>query len=124
MFNVNPLEIVVIAVLVLVLFGPEKLPEMAVQLGKLYRDFRLMADAASAEFTREIQAAARSDAVAEAEAKARDAQERSIAPPRPAEDASPALADDAAPAGPEGGGDDDSEPPGPDTGAGTEPAEQ
>jgi Sec-independent protein translocase protein TatA len=70
MFNVNPFEVVVIAVLFLVLFGPERIPEIAMQAGKFYRDIRQAADAASSEFTREIESAARIGAEEEARKKA------------------------------------------------------
>ena len=37
-------ELLVIAVLVLLLFGPEKLPELARQLGKVMREVRKVSD--------------------------------------------------------------------------------
>ena len=77
MFNVNPFEAVVIAILFLVLFGPERIPEMAMKAGKLYRELRQAADSASSEFTREIETAARMSAEEEARQKieARQARE-------------------------------------------------
>ena len=40
MFNVSPLEIVVLAVIALVVLGPQRLPEMARSVGKGMREFR------------------------------------------------------------------------------------
>ena len=40
MFNISPLEIVVLLVIALVVLGPQRLPEMARSLGKGMREFR------------------------------------------------------------------------------------
>ena len=40
MFNISPLEIVVLAVIALVILGPQRLPEMARSVGKGMREFR------------------------------------------------------------------------------------
>jgi TatA/E family protein of Tat protein translocase len=40
MFNLGPLELVAIFVVALLVFGPEKLPEMGRQVGKAIREFR------------------------------------------------------------------------------------
>jgi TatA/E family protein of Tat protein translocase len=40
MFNLGPLELVAIFVVALLVFGPEKLPEMGKQIGKAVREFR------------------------------------------------------------------------------------
>src|SRR5438270_7236641 len=40
MFNLGPLELVAIFVVALLVFGPEKLPEMGKQVGKAVREFR------------------------------------------------------------------------------------
>lgn len=58
MFNVNPFEILVITLIFLMLFGPEKLPEIAMQLGKFVRDLREASISATAEITRELHRAA------------------------------------------------------------------
>jgi sec-independent protein translocase protein TatB len=58
-FNVNGWELVILAVIALIVFGPERLPEVAAQVGKLLREVRQAADSATAEFTRELEAAAR-----------------------------------------------------------------
>jgi sec-independent protein translocase protein TatB len=89
MFNVNPFEVVVIAVLFLVLFGPERIPEIAIQAGKFYRDLRQAADAASSEFTREIESAARIGAEDEARKKADERAARRASQEPSAEDSEP-----------------------------------
>ena len=40
MFNISPLEIVVLLVIALVVLGPQRLPEMAKSVGKGMREFR------------------------------------------------------------------------------------
>lgn len=40
MFNLGPLELVAIFVVALLVFGPDKLPEMGKQVGKAVREFR------------------------------------------------------------------------------------
>lgn len=88
MFNVNPWEVVLIGIIFLVVFGPEQLPEIAIQLGRLYREIREAADAAGSELSRELEAAAREAQQAEADEKAaarrarldRDATPRPVAP--------------------------------------------
>ncbi len=57
-FNVNGWEFVVLAVLFLLLFGPEKLPEIAMQAGRLFRELREAAEAATGELSRELKQAA------------------------------------------------------------------
>jgi TatA/E family protein of Tat protein translocase len=39
-FNISPLEIVVLLVIALIVFGPQRLPEMARSVGKGMREFR------------------------------------------------------------------------------------
>jgi len=39
-FNVSPLEVMVIAVVALIVLGPQRLPEMARSLGRGMREFR------------------------------------------------------------------------------------
>jgi sec-independent protein translocase protein TatB len=46
-------EIVIIAIVALIIFGPERLPEMAGQAGKLLRDARKMTSDLQGEFERE-----------------------------------------------------------------------
>lgn len=40
MFNVSPLEIMVLLVIALVVLGPQRLPEMARSVGRGMREFR------------------------------------------------------------------------------------
>jgi Tat protein translocase TatB subunit len=49
-FGMGPMEIVVIAVVGLIIFGPGKLPEVAGQVGKAVRDFRRLTTDLSSEF--------------------------------------------------------------------------
>ena len=72
MFNINGWEIVILGILFLVVFGPERIPEAAAQLGRLVADFRRMTDAATADIRREIEAA--SEEARKAEAELKDAQ--------------------------------------------------
>ncbi len=55
-FGVGPLEILLIGVLALIVFGPEKLPEIMAQVGKAIADFRRASSELSDEFNRTIQA--------------------------------------------------------------------
>ncbi len=41
-FNIGPLELIVIMMVVLIVFGPGKLPEMGRALGQAIREFRQM----------------------------------------------------------------------------------
>lgn len=67
MIDINGWEIVIIVVLVLLVFGPERLPEFLFRAGQLIRQFRRMTDEATSEITREFRAAAE---LAESEIKA------------------------------------------------------
>jgi sec-independent protein translocase protein TatA len=40
MFNIGPMEIIIIFLIVLVIFGPKRLPEMGKSIGKAIREFR------------------------------------------------------------------------------------
>ena len=40
MFNISPLEIIVLAVIALIVLGPQRLPEMARSVGRGMREFR------------------------------------------------------------------------------------
>lgn len=40
MFNISPLEVIVLLVIALVVLGPQRLPEMARSLGRGMREFR------------------------------------------------------------------------------------
>jgi sec-independent protein translocase protein TatB len=56
MFGLGFGEIVIILVLALVLLGPQKLPEVAKQLGKGFRDFKKATDDLKGQFERELYA--------------------------------------------------------------------
>ncbi len=40
MFNISPLEIIVLLVIALIVLGPQRLPEMARSVGRGMREFR------------------------------------------------------------------------------------
>src|SRR5207302_1980485 len=54
--GMGPMEIVLIVVLALIVFGPAKLPEIMGQVGKAINDFRRATSELSDEFNRTIQA--------------------------------------------------------------------
>jgi TatA/E family protein of Tat protein translocase len=54
-FGLGPLEILLIVVLALIVFGPAKLPEIMGQVGKAIADFRRATSELSDEFNRTIQ---------------------------------------------------------------------
>src|SRR5512135_1876060 len=56
MFGLGFGEIVIILVLALVLLGPQKLPEVAKQLGKGLRDFKKASDDLKGQFEKELYA--------------------------------------------------------------------
>ena len=55
-FGLGPLEIILILVIALIVFGPAKLPEIMGQVGKAIADFRRATSDLSEEFNRTIQA--------------------------------------------------------------------
>lgn len=50
MFNIGPMEIIIIFLIVLIIFGPKRLPEMGKSIGKALREFKN----ASREIERDI----------------------------------------------------------------------
>ena len=52
--GVGPMELMLILVLALIIFGPGKLPEIAGQVGKVVRDFRRTTSELSSEFSRTL----------------------------------------------------------------------
>lgn len=54
-FGMGPMELLLIVVLALIVFGPAKLPEIMGQVGKAINDFRRATNELSEEFNRTIQ---------------------------------------------------------------------
>lgn len=54
MFGIGPQEIILILVAALIIFGPQRLPEIAGQIGKTIRDVRRMSDDLTGEFQRSM----------------------------------------------------------------------
>lgn len=50
--GIGPLELIIIMVVALVIFGPQRLPEIGAQIGKAIRDFRQMTNDVTGEFQR------------------------------------------------------------------------
>src|ERR1700736_5156119 len=55
-FGMGPMELLLIVVLALIVFGPARLPEIMGQVGKAINDFRRATSELSDEFNRTIQA--------------------------------------------------------------------
>lgn len=53
-FDVGPMEMLVIVAVALIIFGPHRLPEVLGQLGRTVRQIRRMAEDATREFSREL----------------------------------------------------------------------
>jgi sec-independent protein translocase protein TatB len=49
--DLSPFKLLVLGVLALIIFGPERLPAMAVQAGRLLRELRRMAEGAKSELS-------------------------------------------------------------------------
>jgi TatA/E family protein of Tat protein translocase len=56
LFGMGPMELILIVVLALIVFGPAKLPEIMGQVGKAVNDFRKATSELSDEFNKTIQA--------------------------------------------------------------------
>jgi len=98
-FGINSWELALLALLFVMLFGPDRLPEIASQVGRMLAELRRATEEATAELTQEFEAAAREAKKTEAALReAGDAvtrgltaaagpptgdQARTIAPPRP-----------------------------------------
>ena len=54
MFGIGPTELIILLVVALIVFGPQRLPEIAQQIGKAIRDFRQMSADVTGEFNRAI----------------------------------------------------------------------
>jgi sec-independent protein translocase protein TatB len=61
MFDIGLPEFLVIAMIALIVFGPERLPEMAAQAAKLIKSLRTKARAATAELTESMDTSAVSE---------------------------------------------------------------
>jgi sec-independent protein translocase protein TatB len=55
-FGIGPLELMLIAVMALIVFGPAKLPEIMGNIGRAVAEFRKVTGELSSEFNRTIQA--------------------------------------------------------------------
>jgi sec-independent protein translocase protein TatA len=55
-FNIGPVELILILVVALIVFGPRQLPEIGASLGKALREFRQMSQGVTGELKRELQA--------------------------------------------------------------------
>lgn len=53
-FGVGPVEIILILVIALIVFGPDKLPQIGRDLGKAIRSFKKAASNLSAEMSKEM----------------------------------------------------------------------
>src|SRR5829696_6342222 len=56
-FGMGPMELTIIVVVALLIFGPGKLPEVAGQLGRAVRDFRRMTSELTGEFEKTMSVA-------------------------------------------------------------------
>lgn len=54
MFGINGLEFLLLAVIAVMVLGPERLPEYAAQLGRLVKDLRRMASGAREQLREEV----------------------------------------------------------------------
>ena len=57
LFNVGPLELLLILIIALFIFGPRRLPEIARGLGKAIREFRQTSQELTEGLARELEAA-------------------------------------------------------------------
>ncbi len=55
LFGIGPLEILLVLIVALIIFGPEKLPEISRTIGKTMRGFRKITSDLTAQVTREIE---------------------------------------------------------------------
>lgn len=90
--GIGPMELVLILVLALIVFGPAKLPEIMAQVGKAIGDFRRATSELSDEFNRTIQAEIQETRAVVEETKAvlYDAHSTVAGVPAPTRNAEPA----------------------------------
>ncbi len=55
LFGIGPLEILLVLIVALIIFGPEKLPEIGRTIGKTVRGLKNAASDLTAQVTREIE---------------------------------------------------------------------
>jgi sec-independent protein translocase protein TatB len=53
-FDINPLEMVALVILAIILFGPDRLPKVAADAGRMLRQFREFTQTARADLSREL----------------------------------------------------------------------
>jgi sec-independent protein translocase protein TatB len=85
-FGFGPLEIMLIAVIALIVFGPAKLPEIMGNIGRAIAEFRKVTGELSSEFNRTIQAEI--DQTRAVVDSTRSVVDSAVAPPRAATPAS------------------------------------
>ncbi len=54
MFNIGPTELLIILVLALIVFGPQRLPEIGRSIGRSLREFRRATDEIRGEIERDL----------------------------------------------------------------------
>lgn len=54
MFNIGPMELLVIVALALIVLGPDKFPEAGRAVGRAMREFRSATDGLTRDFTRDV----------------------------------------------------------------------
>lgn len=96
-FGVGPGEIVLIVAIVLIVFGPERLPEIMGQAGRIIREVQRMSSGLTEEFQRSLQAEL--NATEHPQAPTPAPQLTSAAPYQPA----PAIHTEVEPAPPQAG---------------------
>jgi sec-independent protein translocase protein TatB len=90
-FNINAGELLIIAIVFLLVFGPDRIPEIAIELGRFVRNVRSAIDEATGDLTREFELAAKEARDLEARMKRLEFEERRQDPrPRTGEPEGPA----------------------------------
>ena len=75
-FNIGPVELILILIVALIVFGPRKLPELGAGLGKALREFQQMSQGLTEDLNRELQAAQRAAQVDPSESQPAKPDER------------------------------------------------
>jgi Tat protein translocase TatB subunit len=89
--SIGPMEILVVGVIALIVFGPQKLPEIARSIGRTASELRRMASEVRDEFEAGVNLEDRDEVKDEEEEKVQEAQEEEEDPDRlaPAADEAP-----------------------------------